>query len=84
MANEGTQTQAGNAAPTLDGYAAEVVEVLKGHTGLYGEIKQVMCKILDGRDKGRVIRRNIAGRVKKGDILRLPDTNREARPIVAR
>jgi small subunit ribosomal protein S28e len=68
----------------LDGYAAEVVEVIKGHTGLYGEIKQVMCKILEGRDRGRVIRRNVAGRIKKGDILRLPDTNREARPIVAR
>ncbi len=76
--------QANQEARPLDGYTAEVVEVIKGHTGLYGEIKQVMCKILDGRDRGRVIRRNVAGKVKKGDILRLPDTNREARPIVAR
>ncbi len=68
----------------IEGYAAEVVEVLKGRTGVYGEVKQVMCKILEGRDKGRVIRRNVMGRVKKGDILRLPDTNREAKPIVAR
>jgi small subunit ribosomal protein S28e len=67
------------------GYLAEVVEVLKVRTGIYGEIKQIMCKILEGdRDKGRVIRRNVVGKVKAGDIIRLPDTSREAREIRAR
>jgi small subunit ribosomal protein S28e len=68
----------------FDGFLSEVVEVLKVRTGIYGEIKQVMCKILEGRDKGRVIRRNIVGRVKVGDRLRLPDTSREAREIRAK
>lgn len=62
---------------------AEVVEVL-GRTGIYGEIHQVMCKILEGRDKGRVIRRNIKGQVKKGDKLYLLETEREAKPIRAK
>ncbi|MCL4552280.1 MAG: 30S ribosomal protein S28e [Candidatus Marsarchaeota archaeon] len=68
----------------LEGWLAEVVDLAPKRTGIYGEIKQVMCKILEGNDKGRVIRRNIAGRVKKGDYIRLNDTNREDKPIRSR
>jgi len=63
--------------------AAEVVEVL-GKTGIYGEVYQAMCKILEGKDKGRVIRRNIKGPVKRGDVLILLETEREAKPIKAK
>ncbi len=68
----------------LDGFLAEVVEVIRIRTGIYGEIRQVMCKIMEGPDKGRVIRRNLAGRIKQGDMIRLPDTSREDKPIRAR
>ena len=51
----------------------EVVEVVV-KTGIHGEIYQVMCKVLDGKDKGRVIRRNVKGPVKKGDIMLLLET----------
>ncbi len=63
--------------------AAEVVEVI-GKTGIYGEVYQAMCKILEGRDKGRVIRRNIKGPVKKGDVIILLETEREAKQIKAK
>ncbi len=65
------------------GSAAEVVEVI-GKTGIYGEVYQVMCKILEGRDKGRVIRRNVKGPTKRGDKLILLETEREAKVIKAR
>ncbi|MCL5100720.1 MAG: 30S ribosomal protein S28e [Candidatus Marsarchaeota archaeon] len=68
----------------FDGYLAEVVDVAPGRTGIYGEIKQAMCKVLEGKDKGRVIRRNVLGIIEKGDIIRLPDTSREDRKIMAR
>ncbi|MEM3791487.1 MAG: hypothetical protein QXL16_02050 [Candidatus Micrarchaeaceae archaeon] len=69
---------------TLEGFLAEIVEILPGRTGIYGEVKQAMCKILEGKDQGRVIRRNIVGRIKVGDIIRLPDTTKEDKPIVAK
>ncbi len=68
----------------FEGYLCEVVDVVKGRTGIYGEIKQAMCRILQGKDKGRVIRRNFAGKIQKGDIIRLPDTSREDKRIMAR
>ncbi len=68
----------------FEGYLAEVVEVNPNRTGIYGEIKQAMCKVLEGRDSGRVIRRNVSGRIKVGDRIRLPDTTREDKPIRAR
>jgi small subunit ribosomal protein S28e len=63
-----------------EGTLVEVVEVT-GKTGVYGEIHQVICKILEGKDKGRVIRRNVKGKVKVGDKLVLLETEREAKPI---
>jgi small subunit ribosomal protein S28e len=61
----------------------EVVEVVV-KTGIHGEVYQVMCKVLDGKDKGRVIRRNVKGPVKKGDIMMLLETEREAKEIKAK
>lgn len=65
------------------GTAAEVVEIIQ-RTGVYGEIVQVLCKILEGPEQGRVKRRNVKGSVKKGDVIVLLSTEREAKEIKAR
>ena len=84
QAPQAPAAQQAPAAKPYDGFLAQVVEVVKVRTGIYGEVRQIMAKILEGNDKGRVIRRNIAGRVKVGDYVRLPDTTREAKQIRVR
>lgn len=56
-----------------------VVEEIVGRTGARGEITQVRCKILDGRDKGKVMRRNVKGPIKPKDVLMLREVEIEAR-----
>ncbi len=65
------------------GTPAEVVEVLK-KTGVHGEITQVLCKVLEGPEAGRVKRRNVKGNCRRGDVLILLSTEREAKEISTR
>ncbi len=73
---KGAEKSAGEVSPA-------VVEEVIGRTGFRGEITQIKCRILQGSNKGKVIRRNVKGPIRLKDVLMLRETEIEARRLRA-
>lgn len=85
MANEKPKSKksgkdSGSASLFTNAVPATVEEIV-GRTGTRGEAIQVRCKVLDGRDKNKILRRNVRGPIQIGDTLMLRETEIEARPL---
>ena len=90
MANQ-QRTKEGKATATRgserltdEGAVPAVVEGVLGRTGTKGEITQVFCRILQGKNRGKQMRRNVRGPVARRDILMLRETEIEARRMQKR
>ncbi|HLC77459.1 MAG TPA: 30S ribosomal protein S28e [archaeon] len=59
-----------------DATPAEIIAVF-GRAGTKG-VTTVKCRVTDGRDKGKILTRNVMGPVRLGDLVMLLETEMES------
>ncbi|MBN2421947.1 30S ribosomal protein S28e [Candidatus Woesearchaeota archaeon] len=82
MQREGSREEPGEKKKIVFSRAVQAkVEEIIGRTGTRGEVTQIRCKIIEGKDQNKILRRNVRGPIQTGDILMLRETEIEARAL---
>lgn len=64
-------------------FPAQVMEIV-GSMGTREGGRQARVKVMSGPDSGKIIRRNVVGPFRVGDVLMLKETEIEASPLKGR
>lgn len=60
----------------MEATPAEIISVM-GRQGTKG-VTRVKCRVIDGKDRGKILSRNVMGPVRLGDIVMLTETEMES------
>jgi|GEM_PF-14666 len=77
---EGARKPGKSTVNVSDATPGQVVKVFK-KVGQYGECYQVLVRVLEGKDHGNLLRRNVRGPIKEDDLLMLKETERDVRAV---
>jgi len=60
----------------MEATPAEIISIM-GRQGTKG-VTRIKCRVIDGKDRGKILSRNVMGPIRLGDIVMLTETEMES------